>query len=290
MLGCCGAPAHWSGQKDKLRQALAGWHGDWLALGSPPVIMACTSCADIFRRSLPEVEFVMLWEVLLKTHGAGRAGSLAPLALHDPCTARHDSQTQKAVRGLMRQQGLTLEELPLSRELTECCGYGGLMETANPELAREVISRRAKQSPRDYLTYCAVCRDRLAAAGKRALHALDVMFPDGGTQDPAARPNPGWSQRRENRARLKAELLRELWGEKPAAREEHRMTKLFMSDPVKSPFGRAPHPGGGHSKGHPPGRGRRQEIDPPGKRAFPGFVSTLQGGVLGGVLAPRRRL
>ena len=233
MLGCCGAPAHWAGQKDMLRRALAQWHRDWLALGSPPVIMACTSCADIFRRSLPEVKLEMLWQVLLAGESGGRAETSGPLAMHDPCTARHDPQTRDAVRGLMGRYGVSLEELALGRELTECCGYGGLMENANPDLAREVISRRAGQSPLDYLTYCAVCRDRLASAGKRALHVLDVIFPDKAGPDPADRPGPGWSQRRENRARLKAGLLRELWGEKPAAQEEHRMLKLVMTEEVR---------------------------------------------------------
>ena len=64
-----------------------------------------------------------------------------------------------------------------------------------------------------------MCRDNFARHGKRSVHLLDLVFPapDGG--DPAARPDPGFSRRRDNRGRLKARLLRELWGEE-------------MSDPV----------------------------------------------------------
>ena len=98
---------------------------------------------------------------------------------------------------------MPVEELRLSREKTECCGFGGLMQDANPALAREVVARRAKESALDYVTYCAVCRDNLASAGKRTLHLLDLIFPDPAEKDPASRKRPGWSQRQENRARLK---------------------------------------------------------------------------------------
>ena len=60
------------------------------------------------------------------------------------------------------------------------------------------------------MTTCAMCRDLLAKAGKRSLHLLDLLAP-GPDPDPAARPAPGHSARRENRARLKEELMRDLW-------------------------------------------------------------------------------
>ncbi|MCF8035181.1 MAG: 4Fe-4S dicluster domain-containing protein [Desulfarculaceae bacterium] len=232
MLACCGAPAFWAGQEAKLASALEAWRAGWEALGSPPLIMACSSCAEVFRRHLPEVEQRFLWEVLAETGMEIKAPANGPLAMHDPCTTRHHADIQQTVRGVVGRAGVELEELRLGRELTECCGYGGLMSTANPELAQEVITRRGGQSQRDYLAYCAVCRDRLAQVGKRALHALDLFFPVPGEEDPAARPSPGWSQRRENRARLKAELLRDLWGEEAPAMQAHRQVELLIAPEV----------------------------------------------------------
>jgi glutamate synthase (NADPH) small chain len=137
------------------------------------------------------------------------------------------------VRRILEKLGQTYEELPLGRELTECCGYGGLMQNANPELAAEVVRRRAALSDADYLTYCAVCRDNLAATGKRALHLLDLFFPREGEADPAARKRPDWSRRQENRARLKAALLRDLWSERPGEMEEHQKIVLDISPNVR---------------------------------------------------------
>lgn len=232
MLACCGAPAHWAGQEAKSREVVQAWLKDWRGLGSPQVIMACSSCRDIFRTYLPEVEQVFLWEMLRETGLEIEQAPGAPLAIHDPCTTRHDPQAQATMRAVLGEAGVELEELRLGRELTECCGYGGLMANANPELAKEVITRRGGQSPRDFLAYCAVCRDRLAAVGKRALHALDLYFPEPGSDDPAARPSPGWSERRENRARLKDELLRDLWKEEPPAMEAHREIALLITPEV----------------------------------------------------------
>jgi hypothetical protein len=80
------------------------------------------------------------------------------------------------------------------------------------------VQRRAAQSDADYVTYCAMCRDRFAHEGKRAVHILDLVFTSG-VADPAGRPDPGFSRRRDNRARLKERLLRDLWGEKETPME-----------------------------------------------------------------------
>ena len=108
------------------------------------------------------------------------------------------------------------------------------MQDANRALAREVVARRARQSALDYVTYCAVCRDNLAAADKRTMHLLDLIFPDPAVKDPASRKRPGWSQRQENRARLKDALLNELWGEGREDMESHRKIALQIAPEVQN--------------------------------------------------------
>ena len=141
---------------------------------------------------------------------------------------------QAAVRRLAERAGLPLEELPFGRGKTECCGYGGLMSCANPALARETAARRAAESPSDYLAYCAMCRDSLAATGKRVSHLLDWLFPEPGTVDPAGRPTVGFSARQENRALAKETLLRDLWNETPAEAEDFEKIRLRMTPEVRT--------------------------------------------------------
>jgi hypothetical protein len=78
-----------------------------------------------------------------------------------------------------------------------------------------------------------MCRDSLASADKRALHLLDLLFPDPRVSDPAARLRPGWSERQENRAHLKERLLKELWSEETVEKEEHQRIKLHVGPEVQ---------------------------------------------------------
>jgi NADPH-dependent glutamate synthase beta subunit-like oxidoreductase len=234
MLGCCGAPALWAGREDEFRKVCDGFIEDWKTLGQPELIVACSTCFHIFSEHLPQVPTTSLWRLideknLLPASGAPEG---ALLAIHDPCTTRPYPEIQGAVRRLLARLGVAPEELPLGRDRTECCGFGGLMQNANPDLSREVAARRARISPLDYLTYCAMCRDSLAAVGKRAVHLLDVAFPDAGEPDAAARRRPGWSERQENRARLKASLAKELWGERVQEMHEYESLALIIAPEV----------------------------------------------------------
>lgn len=236
LLGCCGAPAHWSGREEESRQIIARWQRQWDDMGQPRLIVACSTCIRMFDTLWPEAPVQSLWTTLehVGPPTSGDAAPAASLAFHDPCTTRHMPEIQEAARRLAAHLGADITELPLTRQETECCGFGGLMQNANAALARQVVDRRAALSEHDYLAYCAMCRDNLAAAGKRTLHLLDLMFPDARHPDPAARPRPGWSQRRENRTRLKQDLLRNVWSEPgQAAGPDHRGIVLIMSDEVR---------------------------------------------------------
>jgi len=154
------------------------------------------------------------------------------IAVHDACTTRHESAIQESVRNILRRLGFEIEELPLSRDKTECCGYGGLMFFANPDLAKSVIRRRVEESPLDYLAYCAMCRDYFAFSGKRALHLLDLIF-ETPMDEAALRKGPVYSQRHENRVRLKNAMLREWWGETTAEAQGYGTLRLKIPDEVQ---------------------------------------------------------
>ena len=153
------------------------------------------------------------------------------LAVHDPCTTRSDEGVQDAVRRLIAKLGVRAVELGYARGTTTCCGYGGLMKFANPEVADRVVRRRIAENDADYVTYCAMCRDEFSARGKRSLHVLDLVYGTAGA-DPAGRRGPTFSQRHENRARLKAEVLRNVWGEHVADGGQHM--KLVISPEVQA--------------------------------------------------------
>ena len=237
MLGCCGAPAWWAGREELFVETLSGITQHWQTLGMPCIITACASCHKVFREHVKKLPIVSLWEVLLDMDMpiAESIFQGTVVAVHDPCTARFEPAIQEAVRTLLARRQISVEELPLGKDKTVCCGFGGLQEFANPELALETVQRRANESGRDYLAYCAMCRDQLARAGKRTVHLLDLFFPPTKDQDPALRKRPGWSDRRDNRTHLKERCLKEIWKEKPPPMEEHyRDIRLVIAPDVEA--------------------------------------------------------
>lgn len=228
-MDCCGAPAHWSGRVEEFSALCAELRGLWEQAGQPRILTACSTCLKMFREYLPDIPVESVWTTLAANPPVQASEKTAALALSDPCTSRHDAPTRDAVRTLMDQAGQPLAPLAMSGHLTECCGFGGLMDSANPDLARKVAENRAAQSDADYLTYCAMCRDQLARAGKPVLHVLDVLFPD--TAHPAAEPATGISARRENRRHLKKTLLLR-GGQTPPAEKPWENMKLLISDDV----------------------------------------------------------
>lgn len=234
-LGCCGAPADWAGREALCQEVIDDLSARFQEMGSPRLILACSSCYQVFKAHLPQFELISLWELFASIGLPDRAVAPAGgrLALHDPCTTRDERAMQDSVRHLLAQMGYEVEELPLSRERTECCSYGGLMWFANRELAQQVVQRRITASPADYVTYCATCRDFFAAHGKRTLHLLDLILA-GDLDERATRPDPGYSWRHENRARLKRKLLKDVWGEEMPEQAAYEAVRLQISDEVQA--------------------------------------------------------
>ncbi len=249
LLRCCGAPADWAGRTDLFGESLVALRADLGSLGAHKLVVACSSCHQVFKANLPDIELVSLWGIYdrhglptvdrRQSAGSGHqlpVSSFQPpiVSVHDPCTTRYEPQIQESARALIGRLGYAIEELTLSRERTACCTYGGVMWLANRPLAEAAVRRRISESPADYVTYCAVCRDFFAARGKRTLHLLDLIYGSDPAAD-AARPSPGFSQRHENRARLKHKLLREIWGEEMAGEQAtHEAIRLLFTDEVQA--------------------------------------------------------
>lgn len=231
LFRCCGAPARWSGRPGLAGQNAEALRAQWQDAGSPTFILACASCVAFFKAELADIPFISLWDMLadLPLPPAARPGDV-PLALHDPCAARAEPETRDNVRKILAALGQKALELPLGRELTRCCGYGGLADAANPDMGRAYALDRAGDSTEPMLAWCAMCRDRLRAVGKDTLHLLDLLFPSCPVKEAAARPAPGISERQEARQAFRRAMLAELWHEKSAPNSRMDDMKLDISD------------------------------------------------------------
>jgi glutamate synthase (NADPH) small chain len=234
MLRCCGAPADWAGRKDLFAASQAEFWAEYEKLGRPKVILACSSCYQVFQTYYPDVKIISFWDVY-DQFGPQRFPAwkgAASMAIHDPCSTRYEVHIQNSVRNILQKMGCEIQELILSRERSECCSYGGLVWLANRPLSEKIVQRRISESPLDYVTYCSMCRDFFAKRGKPSLHLMDLIF---APENPelAERPGPGFSQRHENRARLKEKLLKELWSETMHEHQEFELIRLILPEAVQ---------------------------------------------------------
>lgn len=235
-LGCCGAPAEWAGRQDLFSQTRQQFLDAYQQMGTPQLILACSSCYHIFQRYYPEVNIKSLWVCLdeMNLVFPSIPEGNQPVSIHDPCTTRYETAIQNSVRNLVIKMGYQIEELPLNREKTECCSYGGLMWLANPELARKVVDRRIQAGELDYVTYCAMCRDFFANRGKATSHLVDLIFHPQELGAQKFRSGPDFSTRHENRARLKQKLLKTLWGEVMNDLPPWENIPLILSDSMRT--------------------------------------------------------
>ncbi len=205
LTGCCGAPSLWAGDRAGFETALDEIQSRWKAAGRPRLVLSCPTCRELVRRERPEMESVSLWSLMERHFNRrGTADQSQPLAVFDPCASRFDPEAQNAIRSILAGLGRKFQER--SADAADCCGYGGLAGAAGPKMAAGLAALIGPAPDgMAYLTYCANCRDRLAAAGHGALHLLDVLF----VPDPlrARRPPPHLSQRRVNRRQLKLDRV-----------------------------------------------------------------------------------
>lgn len=211
MLGCCGAIGDWAG-----RYELYGETVDFLSekleeLGSPEIIAGCPSCKkQLLSQGREKIRGI--WEILEEL-GLPETAEFRqrPMALHDACGARGDARTQESIRRIAAKLGCQIQDTAYSGDQAPCCGYGGLTQYTNREVAREMTDKCLERSRLPYLSYCMACRDRFAREGRESVHLLELVYGS------AAQQCPDISAKRYNRLGLKQQLLKELWGEEVKA-------------------------------------------------------------------------
>ena len=208
LLGCCGAIADWAGRESMYQETVKMLDSCLHGMGSPTVIAGCPTCKKTLAGH-SGINVIGIWDALEDIGLPAGAGGLNTKAvMHDSCGARGDQATQKAVRRLAEKLGCRIVEGEYSGDRAPCCGYGGLVMYANPEVAHEMAGSCLETSGAPYLSYCMACRDRLAREGRESRHILELVY-GGGAGVP-----PDISEKRYNRLSLKKRLLEDIWGEK----------------------------------------------------------------------------
>jgi len=234
-LGCCGTPAKWAGKQEEYSDILKKIQSNLEKLGNPIVIAACTTCFINFKENIKNIKAKSLWEVFDEKGLPPdvKLGNGKILAIHDTCSSRHEKGVQDSVRNIAKSLQYKIEEPEFSGEKTKCCGFGGLVYFVDKKFSCEITNDRIKDSDKDFLAYCSVCRDLFVSQGKRTFHILDLIYGTG-KEKISDMKAPTLSQRREVRFILKKELLNSLWGEKMEIKYGNEDIKIVIGEEVRN--------------------------------------------------------
>jgi len=190
--GCCGSTLLRTGLLGSAR-GLARKNIERFEKASPSVIVtSCAGCYKTIRQDYPKVGKVnaRVVHVAQFVNELLEGGKLkldkrveGVVTFHDPChLGRHNKLYDEPRKILEAIPGLKVVEMERTREEARCCGAGGGVKTAFPELAQKISSLRVEDAERtgaDFLTTsCPFCYQSLKASiearGSR-LKMVDIM-------------------------------------------------------------------------------------------------------------------
>lgn len=217
ILKCCGKPTKALGQMDKFKERYGDFQTEVDRLDADEIIVACQSCYMTMSQYSPNQKVTSLWSLLpeigLPEEAIGKAkDSDIVFAIHDSCPTRNVSEIHDGIRWILNELGYKTEEPPHTRENTRCCGFGGMVVPANPELAQRVMDRRTAEMESDYVVaYCAACRESMVKGNKKAVHILDLIFGEVKTTQSEFNGLPGspvqsWLNRHKSKQNIKKVL------------------------------------------------------------------------------------
>lgn len=209
VLDCCTKPSHDLGREQYFHAMFNEMKEYLLIHGVKKVLVACPNCYKVFNQYGGKLKVKTVYEYLAE-NGLPRTTHLNDtVTIHDPCGTRYDEQVHAAVRQLVSNKSLTIEEMKYHGTKTICCGEGGSAGCLAPEFAKAWGTRRKEEtSGRRIITYCAGCANYLGAVHPTS-HIIDLLFePEAAIQGKAKvskAPFTYW-----NRLRLKSHFKKKI--------------------------------------------------------------------------------
>ncbi|MEM4445789.1 MAG: heterodisulfide reductase-related iron-sulfur binding cluster [Candidatus Jordarchaeales archaeon] len=175
---CCGSIALRVGDR-KLAESLARHNLEvFEKAGARTVVTHCAGCYRTLKKDYPEIlgsmpfEVIHVTELLARLIEEGRlelAESSLTVTYHDPChLGRHCNVYDEPRKIVKSIPGVKLVEMKRNRDGALCCGAGGGVRSAFPELAlsiaRERLSQAEETGAQVLLSACPFCERNLSDA------------------------------------------------------------------------------------------------------------------------------
>lgn len=190
LLQCCGKVTHFIGETEKFEERNKKAIDILDDMGAEVIITVCPSCYKVFKETAKNQKVIAYWDLMKNLIGIPETargigtGSDVVFNIHDSCVTRDETSHHESVRWVLDELGYNWTEIERNGKNTRCCGVGGMVCSSNPELYERVYTRRANDfEQHNIVTYCGSCRGTMQAAGKDAVHILDLLFGQKYTKD-----------------------------------------------------------------------------------------------------------
>lgn len=186
--GCCGSVLLRTGFVDDALEIMRDTYDD---IKGEKVLVSCAGCYKTFKEDYPEfigkkVDVIhtshLFWELL--TNGKIKPSlTLDPVTYHDPCHLGRHIGEYETPRQVIKSFTKIIE-MDSNRENARCCGAGGGVRSAFPDLSSEIARMRIKDAvktgTRQLVTCCPFCIHNLRSAKEN--HNIDSA-----QEDPASK-------------------------------------------------------------------------------------------------------
>ncbi len=177
---CCGAPSLYLGDREKAKE-LAKHNKELFKKSKAKAILCeCPECAYTLKEKYPELGSKVklpvlhvvewLWDLFEKEKLSFRFSNKkiekilesGPIGYHDPCVLSRKlhiyDEAYNLLATIFQEQ---FKEITYSKEQTHCCGFGGLVNIANHQLADAIATKRLAEFQDEgiqtIITSCPTC-------------------------------------------------------------------------------------------------------------------------------------
>lgn len=181
---CCGFPLLGAGVPERMDEAIKHNLERVKALGASEVVFSCPTCYCTWKEHYgSDLRLYHSTEFVEKLIGEGKIALKeipATITYHDPCDLGRNSGVFDAPRRILKAvPGLKLVELESNRLKSVCCGGGGNMEMADPELSAAVARRKLDEIHQTgasiVVTSCQQCVRTIKGKARKEKLDLEVM-------------------------------------------------------------------------------------------------------------------
>ena len=180
---CCGSVMERIGWKEEDVAAQMRKNIDAIvSLGVEEVIFSCAGCYRMFKEEYPrhvDVPFKVLHVAEYLASKDLKPSKLEKkITYHDPCHLGRHTKVYKAPREVLAKiPGAQFKEMPRNAETSRCCGGGGGVRSAYPELSGQIAEKRVEEAKfADVMvTTCPFCVNNLKVGKESSKAKVEII-------------------------------------------------------------------------------------------------------------------